>query len=208
MSYGLYPMKTIDARRVKITTAPAIEPVTTAEAKLHLRVDHTTDDTLIDRLIETARIQCEDVARRAFITRTFTAYLDHWPNMTRFELPFPPLLTVTSIKYYDDLGSAAATFASSNYQVDAHSEPGRISLKANATWPSVTLRDLNGVEIIYTAGYGPAATDVPDRYKAAVLLLVAHLYEHRESVVVEQGVSLMALPMGIMDLLMTDRGGW
>jgi uncharacterized phiE125 gp8 family phage protein len=182
----------IDARRIKITTAPSIEPVTETEAKLHCRVDHSTEDAIFTRLIETARIQCEDIARRAFITRTFTAYLDCWPYMTRFELPFPPLIAVTSIKYYDDAGSSAATFASSNYQVDAHSEPGRIALKSSATWPSVSLRELNGVEIIYTAGYGALATDVPDRYKEAMLLLIGHLYEHRESVVVEQGVSLSA----------------
>jgi uncharacterized phiE125 gp8 family phage protein len=198
----------IDPRRVKITTAPAIEPVTAAEAKLHCRIDASTEDSLIAFWIETARQQCEDISRRAFITRTYTAYLDCWPYMTRFELPYPPLLTIASVKYYDDLGSAAATYSSANYQVDAHSEPGRFSLKNTSTWPSTTLRDLNGVEIIYTAGYGSNATDVPDRYKAAILLLVAHYYEHRESVIVGQGVSLAQLPMGVNDLLMTDRGGW
>jgi uncharacterized phiE125 gp8 family phage protein len=198
----------IDPRRVKITTQPSIEPVTTAEAKLHCRIDQSTEDTIVDRLIETARQQCEDIARRAFITRTYTAYLDCWPYMTRFELPYPPLLGITSVKYYDDAGSPSVTYSSSNYQVDAHSEPGRFALKNTASWPSVSLRDLNGVEIIYTAGYGALATDVPDRYKAAILLTVAHLYEHREAVVVEQGVSLAQLPQGVYDLLMTDRGGW
>lgn len=196
----------IDPRRVRVTTAATVEPVTATEAKLHCRIDHATEDTLIDRLIEVARQQCEDIAQRAFITRTYTAYLDRWPGAW-FELPYPPLIAVTSIKYYDDAGSAAVTYASSNYQVDAHSEPGRVALKTNLSWPSVTLRDLNGVEIIYTAGYG-AAADVPDRYKAAMLLMIGHLYEHRESVLVEQGVSVTQLPQGVYDLLFMDRGGW
>lgn len=197
----------IDPRRVKITTQPSIEPVTSTEAKLHCRIDASTEDSLIAFWIETARLQCEDISRRSFITRTYTAYLDCWPS-SLFELPYPPLLAVSSIKYYDDAGSAAATFSTSNYQVDAHSEPGRVCLKSTADWPSTTLRDINGVEIIYTAGYGSNATDVPDRYKAAMLLLIAHYYENRESVIVGQGISISQLPQGIYDLLLMDRGGW
>jgi uncharacterized phiE125 gp8 family phage protein len=197
-------MKQIDPRRVKITTPPAEEPVTTSEAKLQAHIDQSVEDALIAYWIETARQQCEDIARRAFVTRTYTAYLDCWPGWL-IELPYPPLATVTSVKYYDDAGSPAATFASSNYFVDTHSEPGRLALKSSADWPSTTLRDINGVEIIYTAGYGAKAA-VPARYKAAIFLIVAHLYQHRESVVVEQGVSLVELPQGIYDLLLMDRG--
>jgi uncharacterized phiE125 gp8 family phage protein len=194
----------IDPRRVKITTAPAAEPITATEAKLHCRVDHSTEDAIFTRLIETARIQCEQISGRSFITRTYTAYLDNWPYMTRFELPYPPLASITSVKYYDAAGSSAATFASSNYEVDTNSEPGRFALKSTATWPSVTLRELNGVEIIYTAGYG-VADAVPDQYKQAMLLLIGHLYENRESVVVQQGVSLVQVPQAVEWLLLTDR---
>lgn len=193
----------IDARRVKITTAPATEPVSETEAKLHCRVDHSTEDAIFTRLIETARRQCEAISGRAFITRTYTLYLDRWPGHC-FELPYPPLATVTSIKYYDDAGSAAATVSSSNYLVDTNSEPGRVALKSGIDWPSVTLRPINGVEIIYTAGYG-AAADVPDQYKQAMLLLIGHLYENRESVVVQQGVSLVQVPQAVEWLLQTDR---
>lgn len=198
-------MSKIDPRRIKITTAPSTEPVTATEAKLHCRVDHSTEDDIFTRLIETARIQCEDIARRAFVTRTFTAKLDCFPGNV-FELPFPPLATVTSIKYTDADGNQS-TYSSGNYIVDTHSEPGRVALKSSADWPSVTLQQINGVEIIWTAGYG-AASAVPQRYKEAVLLMVGHLYEHRESVVVEQGVSLSELPQGIYDLLLIDRGSW
>ena len=200
-------MRAIDPRRVKITTEPVAEPIDLAEAKLHCRVDADDEDALFARLIYMARVQCEQVARRSFITRTYTAMLDYWPYMTRFELPYPPLVSVTHIKYYDEDG-VEATFNAANYVVDAHSEPGRIALKSSSSWPSVTLREINGVEIRWVAGYGNNLDDVPDTYRAAMLLLIAHLYEHRESVVVEQGVSLAELPMAFYDLLMTDRGGF
>lgn len=193
----------IDPRRIKITTAPATEPVTESEAKLHCRVDHSTEDAIFTRLIEVARIQCENISGRAFVTRTYTAMLDRWPSSC-FELPYPPLASITSIKYYDDAGSAAATVNSANYYVDTNSEPGRVALVSGADWPSTTLRDINGVEIIYTAGYGNAAA-VPDQYKQAMLLLIGHLYENRESVVVQQGVSMAQVPQAVEWLLMTDR---
>lgn len=196
-------MKRIDPRRIKITTPPATEPVSASEAKLHCRVDYSTDDDIFTRLIEVARIQCEQISGRAFITRTYTAYLDRWPGWC-FELPYPPLATITSIKYYDDAGSAAATISSSNYILDTTSEPGRVAFKSGYSFPSVTLREINGVEIIYTAGYG-AAADVPDQYKQAMLLLIGHLYENRESVVVQQGVSLVQVPQAVEWLLLTDR---
>lgn len=197
-------LRAIGAYSVRMTTPPVLEPVTTAEAKLHLRVDHSTEDGLIDRLIVTARQHCEDVSRRAFITRTYTALLDDWPA-SPFTLPYPPLISVGSIKYTEN-NVAQATFASSNYFVDAQREPGRVVLKTSSEWPNVTLQDIQGVEIVYTAGYGPSPSDVPERYKAAILLMVAHLYEHREAVSV--GESGVVMPMALDALLLTDRGGW
>lgn len=193
----------VDARRLKMTTAPATEPVTEAEAKLHCRVDHSTEDAIFTRLIEVARRQCEGISGRAFITRTYTQYLDCWPGC-EIELLYPPLLGITSIKYYDDAGGAAVTVNASNYLVDTISEPGRVVLKNSGSWPSVSLREINGVEIIYTAGFG-AANDVPDEYKQAMLLLIGHLYENRESVVLQQGISMVQVPQAVEWLLQTNR---
>lgn len=204
--YARHP--TIDPRRVKITTAPTIEPVTLAEAKLHCRVDDSSEDAKFTDWIQQARMQCEEIAQRSFITRTYTAYLDYWPYWTRFELPYPPLISLTSVKYYDRDGNAAVTFDPANYFVDTHSEPGRFALKWNSAWPGASLRELNGVEIIYTAGYGALATAVPTRYKEAMLLLIGHLYEHRESVIIDQGISVQVLPQGLYDMLYMDAGGF
>lgn len=196
----------LDPLRVKMTTAPTVEPLAVNEVKEHLRIDHADEDDYLERLIEQARTYCEDVAQRALITRTYTVKLDWFPPSV-FWLPYPPLLGVTSIKYTDDQGSQS-TLSAANYTVDTHQEPGRVALKSTATWPSVTLADINGVEIIYTAGYGATAVSVPARYKQAMLLLVAHYYENREAVIVAQGVNLATLPLGIDALLLADRGGW
>ena len=188
------------AARVRITTQPAIEPVSRSEAKLHLRIDHTAEDDLVDRLITAARQVAEDIAQRAFITRTYTAKLDQWP-LYQLVLPWPPLITVTGVTYTDDDG-VTETFAASNYIVDTHSEPGRIVLRADVSWHTVTLQEVNGVTVVYTAGYGATAADVPLRARQAILLLLADMYENRESVPMPAALRTAEY------LLMMDRGGW
>lgn len=65
----------------QLVSAPAIEPVSLAEAKLHLRVETamTDDDTLIQALIVSARTLGEQITRRAFISQQWKAVLDQFP---------------------------------------------------------------------------------------------------------------------------------
>ena len=53
-----------------------LEPVTLAEAKLHLRVDNAADDDLITALITTSRKWCEDYTDRTFVESQYTMMLD------------------------------------------------------------------------------------------------------------------------------------
>jgi uncharacterized phiE125 gp8 family phage protein len=105
---------------------------------------------------------------------------------------------------YTDIEDGENTFASSNYVVDTHSTPGRIVLKSGVNWPSEDLQVGAPITITYVAGFGDE-NDVPDAYKQAMLLLVGHMYENRESVVVQQGVSLVTVPQAVEWLLLTDR---
>jgi len=52
------------------------EPVSLAEAKLHLRIDNTDDDDLISALITTARKWAEDYCDRTFVQSKYTMLLD------------------------------------------------------------------------------------------------------------------------------------
>jgi len=188
---------------LKLITAPATEPVTSAEAKAHLRVDTTADDTLIGTLITVARMHVENHLRRALITQTWELVLDAFPARNVIQLPMPPLASITSIKYTDE-AAVEATFSSTAYAVDTDSTRGRVVLKSGESWPSVTLAATSGVRVRYVAGYG-AAANVPQAIKQAILLLIGTLYENRESVLVAQGVTVMELPFGVNVLLMPYR---
>lgn len=178
-----------------VVTPPAEEPITLAEAKAHLRVDGTDEDTLIGSYITAARLKCEEISRRAFVTQTLAMVMDCWPETNIIELVRPPLISLTSVIYKDSAG-APTTWPSSNYVIDTVSIPGRLALASNAMWPGVTLYPIGGLKVTYQAGYGLSAA-VPELYKQAVKLLTAYYYENREQ--------LDDIPRGIINLLRADR---
>jgi len=160
---------------LRLITAPATEPVSSAEAKLHLKVDGSTDDTLIAALISAARILCESFQGRGYITQTWELTLDAFPA-SPFELPMAPLASVVSIKYKDADGTEY-TVDSGDYVLDLSSEPGRVALADGKSWPSVSLYPVGGVKIRYTVGGASAPANV----KQAILLTIGDWYEDRQA---------------------------
>lgn len=183
--------------------APSEEPVSLAEAKAQTRVEVADDDTLIGGLITAAREMVEERTWRALVTQRWDLFLDAWPATDTVELPRPPLRSVVEVEYTDQAG-VATVWASSNYVVDAVSEPGRLRLKSSSSWPNVTLREVNGLRIRFEAGYGAAAA-TPKIYKQAILLTVAHWYENREAIIAS-GAIPKEIPLGVEMLLTIDHG--
>lgn len=188
-----------------IKTAPAVDPVSVEDAKTHLRIDHSADDSYIGSLI-TAALQYVERAEtnRALITQTWNYYLEAFPGGDVLELPLPPLQSVTGVYYTPD-GDSEATFSSANYTVDTDSEPGRVVLNSNASWPGDELEEVNGVRVEFVAGYGDSATDVPEPLRQAIRLIVAELYENREDVVIGAGNSVVPVPYSSKMLLQNYR---
>ncbi len=161
-----------------LITGPAVEPVSLTEAKAHLRVDGTDEDTLVSSLIAAARIHMEAYTHRVFITQTWSIYLDKWPQDQPLALPISPVQSVTAINIYDeDDGFVAADPVS--YVVDAASSRPRILWRGTGVPPRPG-RALNGIEIIVNAGYGNDGAQVPQPIRQAILMLVAQWFEHRE----------------------------
>jgi uncharacterized phiE125 gp8 family phage protein len=171
-----------------LTTPPAIEPITLAEAKAHLKVDTTDDDTLIGTLISAARSRAELLTSRAFISQGWTFWLDAWP-CSEIEIPIAPLQNIASITVYGPDDSANVLDASA-YQIDAASAPARVVLKETAP---VNLRKINAIEIVFTAGYGNAESDVPSPIREAILEFVADFYANRGDVSGDTPLGAMAL---------------
>jgi uncharacterized phiE125 gp8 family phage protein len=161
----------------------------------------SVEDDLLTRLITAAREDCEDFQNRAYITRTYELWLDAWPDGDKITIPMPILQAVNSITYYDTAGDDKE-MDEEDYIVDTASQPGQVVLAYGKSWPSTTLRPVNGICIEFDAGYGVTAADVPMAAKQAMLLLIGHLYENRESVTDK---SMTVLPMAVESLLWKNR---
>ncbi|MDF3024809.1 MAG: hypothetical protein K0R10_2170 [Alphaproteobacteria bacterium] len=157
---------------------PATEPVSLAEAKAHLRVTSDDEDTLISALIVAAREAAEHETGRSLITQTWEKTLDVFPADIR--LDYPPVQSVTSIKFLDENGDEQ-TLSASSYKLDNASDsgPGWIKIATGLAWPS-TYPEINAVRVRYVAGWTSAA-EVPQSIKQWMLLNIGHWYENREA---------------------------
>lgn len=169
-------------------TPPATTPVSLAEAKAHLRVDFPDDDTLIASLIATATAHFagrHGILGRELINATWDYHCDALPYAWPFtlELPFPPLVSVTWVKYLDGAG-VERTLDASAYVVETAEFVGRIRPAYGTDWPD-TLDDFNAVRVRFVAGFGAAAADVPAPIRSAMLLMIGALYANREPTKVE-----------------------
>lgn len=180
-----------------LVTAPADEPIIVNDVKAQSIIEIVDDDTVIDGHITAARQHIENITNRALVTQTWDLFLDWFPEV--IEVPKSLLQSVTSISYVDTDG-ASQTLESSVYTVDTDTDPGRIYLAYNQSWPSIrAIR--HAITIRFVAGYGDA-NSVPRAIKQAMLLMVAHYYENREAV---SPVQLNDIPMGVHALLAPYR---
>lgn len=209
-------------------SGPASEPVTTAEAKAHLRVDLDDDDALIDGLVAAARQYCEQAISRSFLETTWDLTLSAFPawgvtteraasgrlvypatstplerlTAGRIDLPIADLRSVASITYLDAAGDTR-TLDPSAYRV-VTGAPGRIVPAYGTAWPAHRIYD-EAVTVRFVAGYGADAASVPDCVKHAIKLLVGHWYVNREAVVLTGAVP-QELLFSVQALLSAE--GW
>ncbi|OWQ91104.1 head-tail connector protein [Sphingopyxis witflariensis] len=99
-----------------VPVAPAVEPVSLADAKLQCRVIGTDEDDALDLYIASARAHAEAYCGAAFAERTLVARCDSFTDLAR--LPFAPVNSVTTITY-DDMTGVQQTLSATVYELRA-----------------------------------------------------------------------------------------
>lgn len=173
------------------TVDPVSEPLSVDEAKSHARIDLSDEDVDVEAAVKASREAGENYTGRGFVTQTWRYQQDVFTSV--ISLPMAaPLQSVTSVKYYDTAG-VQQTLASSTYVVDAMTEPGRIYLAPNKTWPSLQSGRLLAVEVTYVVGW-QSAEQVPALIRQGMRKALATVLEFREDVI--SGTIVAKLPKG------------
>lgn len=184
--------------RDRVTVEPAVEPVTLAELKDHLRITGASEDAYLSSLIVASRMLLEEWLKRKLIEQTLEGFLDHpgiagswWEgrivaaisavaSLRVIQLPWAPTISVLDVALYS-LDDEETIVDPASYRVDRVDRdlPSRITLKETVVWPGGSYRNQNSLRVRWKAGYGTAATDVPAPIRLALKMLAAHLYANR-----------------------------
>jgi uncharacterized phiE125 gp8 family phage protein len=194
-------------------SAPAAEPITTDEAKAHLKVTHSSQDAYIAALISAAREQIAGIngwLGRCLVEETFDMKLDFFPAC--IDVPMAPLRSVTSITYLDSNGDSQ-TLDPSLYQVFGvgASMGGAIQPAYEQNWPT-TYDVPEAVTVRFVAGYpsdglSPEdhAANVPTPIKEALKLLVKQAFDDKDA---EDPAGAMQIDKAVERLLAPYRTNW
>lgn len=184
---------------LKLITPPAALPVDLTEVKMHLRVTHNEEDSLIVSYMAaaTARLDgAEGYLGRCLLPQTWEYTQAHFSGPIR--LPLPPCQSIDAITYTDTTGTAVVLDPAA-YEVAGLSTGESAIIYPLNGWPATASRP-DAVKIRFTAG----SDTVPEPIRTAILARVLHLYDNRDSVVIGESAGVM--PMGEEDLIQNYRG--
>ncbi|QUS39553.1 hypothetical protein RPMA_12430 [Tardiphaga alba] len=160
--------------RLVLVTPPTVEPLSATEAKTRLGIGSEISDATMDSFIKAARQKLDGpdgLLQRALNTQTWKLLLPGFP-CEPIMIPLPPLISISSVRYYDSSG-VLQTIDPASYEVLQGQRPALATI-SNTSWPNTQHR-FGAVEITFIAGYGPLATDVPEPIRSAIALLVSHM---------------------------------
>lgn len=172
------------------------EPLTTAEAKAHLRVTDTSEDALIASYIVAAREWVEQYTGHVLVEGEIVDSYSAWG--THLTLRNQPINDYDPIEItYTDINGDPVNYADGVVRDQRY--PWTIWPPTGQTFP--TLGDQGSIIVTYTAGYADAAS-VPQALKQAMLLLIGQWHDNRNA----SGEEMFELPFAVTSLCRPYRG--
>ncbi|MCW3782219.1 head-tail connector protein [Defluviimonas salinarum] len=180
----------------EVTPVPqAALPV--AEFKEHLRLgtgfaDDGAQDALVAGYLRAALAAIEGRIGKALIARDHVLELNQWrwPECQAFPVTPVSAIVLVTVK---DRGGEAEVIDPARYRLERDAQRPKI-VAAGALLPGIPVG--GSVEVVFTAGFGPSWSDVPDDLAQAVFLLAAQFHENRHEAGERQ-----AMPFGVMALI-------
>lgn len=203
----------LHALKPALVTPPAAPPVTLSEAKAHLRVEHSEDDTMITAMIAAAVSYLDGwtgILGRCLMPQAWRFDFARFPCDRTIRLGFPGMVSAgddAPVVTYLDSAGAEQTLVATAYHTVEDALGSVLRLASGAAWPSTACHPA-AVSVTATFGY-PDAAAVPPAIKAAILLVTGDLYRNRETTGVGSG-TIGAIPMSttVDNLLAPYRHGF
>jgi uncharacterized phiE125 gp8 family phage protein len=183
------------------TVDPTLEPIGLAAAKIQCAIEEgeTQFDGWFESrdgnvgAIQAAREMVETDAQLALMPQTWRLKIDHWPcGMPAIDLHVHPVQSISSVTYLDENGDSQ-TWSADNYElIRSRFRSTLLKPDADVEWPTVSTSILRPITITFVAGFPTSADDtdakkrarVPASARMAMLMLLAHWFKNRESVLV------------------------
>lgn len=170
----------------------AINVISVADLKEHMRITHTDDDAYITDLAEVAYNWIEDEADITLLDTTWRLVLDGLSASSIIYLPKPPLITVDEVQYYDADEVSQTLTSDDYYLITPYRLPAYLKIKYDVD--ITTYERPDAASITFTAGF----SSIPQQVGHLMRLLVANMYEHREAEII---LRTNALQLGVDRLL-------
>lgn len=149
--------------------------VTTSEAKLHLRITSTDEDSILSIYLAAAQRRVEEYCNICLIGGSVTQiFTDGWQDY--FDLSIGNCSGITSVSFNEITATTFTTVDTDYYLLDKAYNRPRVFNIGDSGWPDGTPFQ---IKIIYASGFSDAAS-VPADIKAAILLTLGDLYENRQ----------------------------
>lgn len=166
-----------------LVTGKTVYPLTLSECKMQLNIadDETAFDSYLETLVKVATEVLEHDTQLTLTRETWKYTMEQFKE-DEFYIPKAPIVSVTSIQYYDSL-NAQQTLSSAYYTLDGISGSlprgnSRIYLNDPYDWPYTFDRE-DAIQTTFVVGYGATAAVVPESLKHALKLLITFFFEHR-----------------------------
>jgi uncharacterized phiE125 gp8 family phage protein len=184
---------------VKQITPSTLEIVTLTEAKAHLKVTSTDEDTLIQSYLNAAVRRCENYRQSVIMSSEWEVYLRQWSanvNLQKY-----PVTAINSVKYYDtNNNQQTVTPSATTYRLLDFKVPARLEFDNTYSFPSLYNREYP-IVINYQAGYTYSASANYALIKEAVFMELGTYNEIRQNEILGVGLAGVQIKNSSMELL-------
>ncbi len=210
-SVAEYRYATMHRYNSRVSVEPTIEqePITVEECWSQFNLapwgspPGTEHDDWFEQIgIPGARSWAESYLGLVLAEQTILLTTNQFPSEDFIDLPYGPVREIVSVTYQDWNGDDVVLDVA-EYQLDSYSNPHRLYLSYDSTWPDEVRDVRNSVRIEYVAGYtladsSPNDWPMPSQIRTGIFLLLGHLWKNREDTTT---LNLKEIPIGAKSFL-------